>query len=233
MEATTPSIKVLIIDDDTKLLRLLSDYLPRFQIEVATAASAQEGLRRLEAMGIDLVILDVLMPGMDGFETCREIRRRGKTPVIMLSARGDAMDKIVGLELGADDYMSKPFEPRELVTRIRAILRRTAVPDSAADLRIGELEIRMAERAASLKGASMELTSMEFELLKLLAGRAGQPLARDDISRYLQGSQNAGSGRSVDILVSRLRAKLGEDARNAKYIKSVHGFGYVFLGKPE
>ena len=228
------STKVLIIDDDEKLLGLLRDYFPRFQIEAITAANAAAGLLLLESAKPDLVILDVMMPGLDGFETCRAIRLRWATPIIMLSARGEAMDRIVRLELGADDYMAKPFEPRELVTRVKTILRRTGKAPEPADpptsLHFGELEIRAAEREAWLDGLSLQLTSMEFELLYLLASQPGRKFSRDEIQNHIQGMDSGSYSRSVDILISRLRAKLGEDARTPRWIKSSHGFGYVFTG---
>ncbi len=222
--------RVLVIDDDEKLLALLAEYLPRFQIAVLTANSARKGLAVLEAEGPDLVVLDVMMPEMDGFEACRAIRKLGDTPILMLSARGEAMDRIVGLELGADDYMAKPFEPRELVTRIGAILRRAGGKPRTAVIRSGPLEIRTAERAAYLDGKPLELTSMEYELLLLLARHPLRKFSRDEIMNRLQGIDAGGFSRSIDILVSRLRSKLGDSAREGRFIKSIHGFGYVFVG---
>lgn len=223
--------RVLVIDDDEKLLTLLSEYLPRFQIGVLTASSAQKGVSMLDTEKPDLVVLDVLMPDMDGFDTCRAIRKRGDTPILMLSARGEAMDRIVGLELGADDYMAKPFEPRELVTRINAILRRSEGKARNEIARSGELEIRSSEREAYLSGRALELTSMEYELLLLLARNPLKKFSRDEIMNHLQGIDAGGYSRSVDILVSRLRSKLGDDARSGRFIKSIHGFGYVFIGE--
>ena len=223
---------VLEIDDDEKLLRLLAEYLPRFQFEVSTAISARQGLELVETKKPDIIVLDVMMPDMDGFETCRAIRKLGDTPLLMLSARSEAMDRIVGLELGADDYMAKPFEPRELVTRINAILRRSGVKRRDEALQFGELEIRPAEREAYLSGAALDLTSMEYELLLLLATHPFKKFSRDEISSHLQGIHAETFSRSIDVLISRLRSKLGEKGRGGRYIKSVHGFGYVFLGTP-
>jgi len=233
MEEAPAAIRVLVIDDDKKLVGLLSEYLSRFRIEALAAYDAAEGLRLLEHQKPDLVVLDVLLPGMDGFEACREIRRRGTTPILMLSARGEAMDRIVGLEIGADDYMSKPFEPRELVTRIKTILRRAGSMERDGTIRRGELDIRTSMREAFLHGAPLGLTSMEYELLRLLAGSPGRKFSRDEIMNRLQGFEAGGYSRSIDILVSRLRSKLGESPRDARFIKSVHGFGYVFVGNPE
>ena len=222
--------RILIIDDDTKLLKLMSEYLSQFSMEVITAVDADQGLRLLEKQDIQLVVLDVMMPGIDGWEACREIRRQSDIPVLMLSARGEALDRIVGLELGADDYMSKPFEPRELVTRIRAILRRSSNGLKDHHLVFQQLEIHPQAREAYMGNLCLELTSMEFELLYLLARYPGRKFSRDELMSHLQGFESGKYGRSVDILISRLRAKLGEDARRPRYIKSVHGFGYVFIG---
>jgi DNA-binding response OmpR family regulator len=178
----------------------------------------------------DLVVLDVMMPGMDGIEACREIRSRGDTPILMLSARGETTDRIVGLEMGADDYMAKPFEPRELVTRIRAILRRSNERRRGDSLRFGELEIRSPEREAYLSGMAVGLTSMEFDLLSLLAKNPGHKLGRDEIMNHLQGTESGCFSRSIDTLVSRLRSKLRDKVIDPKYIKSAHGFGYIFIG---
>lgn len=231
MSVVPLNTRVLVIDDDEKLLTLLSEYLPRFQIGVLTASSAKKGVSMLDTEKPDLVVLDVLMPDMDGFDTCRAIRKRGDTPILMLSARGEAMDRIVGLELGADDYMAKPFEPRELVTRINAILRRSEGKARNEIARSGELEIRSSEREAYLSGRALELTSMEYELLLLLARNPLKKFSRDEIMNHLQGIDAGGYSRSVDILVSRLRSKLGDDARSGRFIKSIHGFGYVFIGE--
>jgi DNA-binding response OmpR family regulator len=223
--------RVLIIDDDQELLDLLDGYLRRFQFSVLTASDAEHGLEIIAQERPDLVVLDVMMPGMDGFEACRQIRRHGDIPILMLSARGETTDRIVGLEMGADDYMAKPFEPRELVTRIRAILRRSSERARGAGLRFGELEIRSPEREAYLSGRAVGLTSMEFEMLSLLAENPGRKLGRDEIMNHLQGSDSGFFSRSIDTLVSRLRSKLRDNVKEPKYIKSAHGFGYVFIGE--
>ncbi len=225
-------INLLIIDDDTRLLSLLEEYLPRFDMAVSTLSDPREGLEIIRRNPPDLAILDVSMPGMDGFELCREIRRFSRIPIIILSARGEPTDKIVGLELGADDYMGKPFEPRELVTRIRAVLRRTVTTAPPPALRrFGVLTVDMRKREANLDGESLGLTTGEFELLALLTEEAGKTYSRDEIFNRMQGFDGAGSSRSVDILISRVRTKLGDDARTPRYIKSVHGYGYAFIGE--
>ena len=222
-------IRLLIIDDDTKLISLLRDYLVPFQMEVTGVGNGLEGWKAVERAPPDLVILDVMLPGIDGFEVCRRIRAAGTLPIIMLSARGESVDRIVGLELGADDYLSKPFDPRELVSRIHTVLRRSKT--SPADKLIFEgLSISPRTREAyGPDGAALGLSSMEYELLDLLARSPGRKFSRDEILTHLQGSQSDAFSRSVDILVSRLRAKLGDDPRSPKYIKSSRGWGYVFL----
>jgi len=225
-------IRVLMIDDDAKLLSLLSNFLPLFQMGVIQALNAAEGIQKMKETSPDLIVLDVMMPGIDGFEACREIRKISDVPIIMLSARGDAMDRIVGLELGADDYMSKPFEPRELVTRIQTILRRSSRMPVSPVLKFGNLEVRTYERESYLEGKPLGLTSMEYELLLYFASSPGKKFSRDELMQHLQGFDSGTFSRSIDILISRLRSKLGESAKNPVYIKSVHGFGYVFTGEP-
>jgi len=222
---------VLVIDDDLKLLGLFEDYLPRFHIQVLTAPDPEAGLRLLGSSRPDLVVLDVMLPGIDGFEVCRMIRKHDDVPILMLSARGDAMDKIVGLELGADDYMAKPFEPRELVTRIQTILRRSGGRRVDPGPRFGDFEVRTREREVYRDGLALGFSSMEFELLLLLAQNRSKKFSREEIMNQIQGFEAGAFSRSIDILVSRIRAKLGEDARKPRYIKSVHGFGYVFVGE--
>ena len=231
-------IKALIIDDDDKLRSLLSDYLPKYGIRPVTASDGKSGLESFASENPDIVILDILMPGMDGFEVLRELRKSGAAPVIMLSARGEATDKIIGLELGADDYMAKPFNPRELVSRITSIMRR--ISDAAkpvehkeaepAAIDIGALHIDVIKREAHLDAVVLELTTMEYETLALLAANPGRKFSRDEIAAEVKGFGQTGFSRSIDIMISRLRAKLGESARKPRFIKSVHGYGYVFLG---
>jgi DNA-binding response OmpR family regulator len=200
---------------------------------VVGARDGEEGLRVLDEEKPSLVVLDVMLPGLDGFGVCREIRRRSTVPVIMLSARGDAVDRIVGLELGADDYLPKPFEPRELVTRIQAVLRRVGPRPGVGTLAFDALTVRPDEREAFLDGVALGLSGMEFDLLLLLARHPGKKFTRDEIQSHLQGIEAGAYGRSIDVLVSRLRAKLGDDPKTPKYLKSVRGLGYVFLGAPE
>jgi len=224
---------VLIIDDDRRHTDLLKAYLARFEIRAASAAEGVEGLRKLRDLEPEIVVLDVMLPGKDGFELCRIIRRESDVPIIMLTARGEVTDRIVGLEIGADDYLGKPFEPRELVARIQTILRRTTdivPPREEGELRFGDLQIDTKARAVTLAGATVPLTTMEYELLTFLASNPGRKLSRDEILGKLRGIDTEIFTRSVDIMVSRLRNKLGDTAKPPTYIQTVWGLGYCFVG---
>jgi DNA-binding response OmpR family regulator len=225
--------KVLIIDDDRKHSELLQEYFKRFGIKLVTAADADEGFRKLSVEDPDLLLLDVMLPGKDGFAICREVRKSSNIPIIMLTARGDVIDRVSGLELGADDYIGKPFEPRELVARVQAILRRSdAAGPGAGKLAFDGLEIDTVSRSVSVDGKSVDLTSMEYELLLILARRHGKKLSRDDILGELRGIDAAILTRSVDIMVSRLRQKLGDSVKPPRFIQTVWGRGYSFIGVP-
>jgi len=225
-------IKVLLIDDDRKHSELLKAYLKKFGISLECAGEAEEGLRKLSRVEPDLLLLDVMLPGRDGFDICREVRRSSQIPIIMLTARGDVVDRVSGLEIGADDYIGKPFEPRELVARIQTILRRSSASDSGQNtLRFDGLEIDTDARAALLDGSLVELTSMEFELLAILARRAGKKVSRDEILNELRGIDAAILTRSVDIMVSRLRQKLGDSVKPPRFIQTIWGMGYSFIGR--
>jgi len=224
-------IRVLLIDDDRRHSELLEAYCARFDIQVDCAYDGESGLRRLASSRPDLVLLDVMLPGRDGFSVCREIRRRSRLPVIMLTARGDVVDRVAGLELGADDYIAKPFEPRELVARIHTVLRRLEPGAGRSLLEFDGLSIDTTSRTVIADGARIELTTMEYELLLLLASHPGQDFSRDDILAALRGIDAAILTRSVDILVSRLRARLGDSTRPARWIHTVWGRGYRFTGR--
>jgi DNA-binding response OmpR family regulator len=224
-------IKVLLIDDDRRHSELLSTYCQRFDIEVDSAFDGEQGLRRLATTRPDLVLLDVMLPGKDGFSVCREIRRRNRVPVIMLTARGDVKERVAGLELGADDYIAKPFDPRELVARIQSVLRRAEPVASRTVLHFDRLRIDPASREVFADDSVVELTTMEYELLLLLASNPGRDFSRDDILAALRGIDAAILTRSVDILVSRLRAKLGDTSKPGRLIYTVWGRGYRFTGK--
>jgi DNA-binding response OmpR family regulator len=223
--------RVLVIDDDEALSELLTEYLGQFGFSVRTAAHPDEGLRALKVDPPDIIVLDVMLPGIDGLAVCRKIRETSRIPIVMLTARGDVLDRILGLELGADDYLPKPFEPRELVARIQAVLRRGPQQAQGEDsLRIGELEVDWDSRAARLEGRPLALTTAEFELLGLLVRNRGRVLSRDRILDETRGIDWETYDRSIDVLVSRLRQKLGDDARRPAYIRTVRGAGYSFIG---
>jgi len=222
---------ILIIDDDEKLNRLLTDFLAEFGFKTLTATHPDEGLKTLNQKSPDLVILDVMLPGMDGFEVCKTIRQQSPVPIIMLTARGELMDKVVGLELGADDYLPKPFEPRELVARIHSVLRRTQKVDPTRPQYFGRLELDFSRRICRLDGNILELTTNEFAALALLAGNPGKVFDRDEILQELRGIDCDAFNRSVDITMSRLRQKLNDDPKSPDFIKTVWGTGYVFIGE--
>jgi len=222
--------RVLVVDDDEALNGLLAEYLARFGIAVTSATHPDEALRRLREAPPDLVVLDVMLPGMDGFAVCARIREGSRVPIIMLTARGDLADRVLGLTLGADDYLPKPFEPRELVARIQAVLRRGAAGGVDEALRAGPLCVDPAARTATLDGAPLVLTSAELELLVLLLRSRGRVLTRERILDETRGLSWETFDRSVDVLVSRLRHKLGDDPRAPRYIRTVWGKGYLFVG---
>ncbi len=220
--------RILLIDDDEALGPPLAAYFQRFDLSLEHATRPSEGLARLQAGGFDAAILDVMLPEMDGFALCRAIRKDSDIPILMLTARGDVMDRVVGLELGADDYLPKPFEPRELVARVQTVLRRrkpaaAAAADEAATLRFEGLQIDTARRSVMRDGQAVELTGTEYELLLLLARHSGTVFSRDDILNHLRGHEADLYTRAVDIVVSRLRRKLEPlDA-----IKTLRNAGYA------
>jgi len=220
--------RVLIIDDDEKLTALLAEYLGRFDFKVTSAPDGDSGLRALRTVQPDILILDVMLPGMDGFAICRKVRETSRVPIVMLTARGEVTDRIVGLELGADDYLPKPFEPRELVARIQAVLRRGKTDADA--LRIGALEVNPTARSARLRGTDLELTGAEFELLALLVRNRGRVLSRERIMDEIRGVDWDAFDRSIDVLVSRLRQKLGDDAKHPSFVRTIRGSGDSFIG---
>jgi len=224
--------KILLIDDDEKLGGLLSSYFERFDLELISATLPSVGLEKLRSDEPDLVILDVMLPEQDGFEVCRTIRKSSDVPIIMLTARGEVTDRIVGLEIGADDYLPKPFEPRELVARIQNVMRRSAGRGQDGDeLRYKDLTVNVERRTVDLEGQPLELTTMEFQLLALLAANPGRTYSRDEILNGLRGIDAQIFSRSVDILVSRLRQKLNDTAKQPRFIKTVWGTGYTFVGE--
>jgi len=219
--------RILLIDDDDQLGAPLATYFLRFELQLSQALRPSDGLALLRAGEFDAAILDVMLPEMDGFELCRTIRRESDLPIIMLTARGDVMDRVVGLELGADDYLPKPFEPRELVARVQTVLRRRrpasgASADNAALLCFEGLLIDSVRRSVLRQGQALELTGTEFELLLLLAREPGRVYSRDDILNHLRGREADLYTRAVDIVVSRLRKKL----EPLDCIKTLRNAGY-------
>lgn len=227
-----PAVRVLLIDDDERHSALLREFCGRHRIEVDCATRGDEGLRRLATTRPDLVLLDVMLPGEDGFSLCRTIRRRTRLPVIMLTARGDVADRVTGLELGADDYVAKRFDPRELVARIQSVLRRAEPVASRSRLEFDGLCVDPVARTVEVRGTLVELTTMEYELLLLLASNPGRDFSRDEILAALRGIDAALLTRSVDILVSRLRAKMGDTLKPPTFVHTVWGRGYRFAGRP-
>ena len=226
-------VKILLIDDDEKLGGLLGNYFERFDLDLIAATHPADGLELLKKEEPDLVILDVMLPDQDGFEVCRKIRKSSAVPIVMLTARGEVTDRIVGLELGADDYLPKPFEPRELVARIQNVLRRSGPDDRRREgrLQYRDLEVDTERRTATLDGDTLDLTTMEYQLLVLLASNPGRTYTRDEILNELRGIDAQLFSRSVDILVSRLRQKLNDTTKQPRFIKTVWGTGYTFVGE--
>ena len=223
--------RILLIDDDEQLAAPLGAYLSRFDFELASATRPSAGLARLRAEAFDAAILDVMLPEMDGFELCRTIRKESEIPIVMLTARGEVMDRVVGLELGADDYLPKPFEPRELAARLQTVLRRqqrapAATGSSPQRLVFDGLEIDLERRQVHRLGQALELTGTEFELLTLLASEPQKVFSRDEILNRLRGHDADLYTRAVDILVSRLRKKL----EPLDCIKTLRNAGYAFAG---
>src|SRR5512133_1624465 len=226
---------LLMIEDDARLARMVSEYLGQSGFEVGHAGTGQSGLAELQDNPPDLVILDLMLPDMDGLEVCRRIRALpgalAQTPILMLTAKGDPMDRIIGLQMGADDYLPKPFEPRELLARIRAVLRRhgdNPAPSNDKLMRFGSLEIDRDARVVSVAGQVCELTSYQFDLLVALGERAGRVLTRDQIMEAVRGRELEAFDRSIDVHMGRIRAAIEVDAKDPKRILTVRGVGYVF-----
>jgi two-component system, OmpR family, phosphate regulon response regulator OmpR len=220
--------RILLIDDDPRLAAMVAEYLGGAGYRVATAPDGTHGLTRLEREPYDAVVLDLSLPDIDGLEVCRRLRARWDIPVLMLTARGDATDRIVGLELGADDYLPKPFEPRELLARLRAILRRKRTSPRSEVLEFGRLEIDRDARVVRLGGAEKGLTSLQFALLVALAANAGRVLSRDALMDLVKGEKLEAYDRSIDVHVSRIRAAIEDDPKKPRRIITVRGAGYVF-----
>lgn len=220
---------ILLIDDDERLAELLARYFEQYDLSLSHATHPSRGLQLLDTNQFDLVILDIMLPEMDGFDVCKRIRQQSDIPIIMLTARGDVMDRVVGLELGADDYIPKPFEPRELVARIHSNLKRIGNKiDNNKLLKYGELTINTDNHSITLANHAINVTNMEYQLIALLARHPGKVFSRDEILNQLKGIDADIYSRSVDILISRVRQKL----KPSDYIKTARGSGYYFVGKP-
>jgi two-component system phosphate regulon response regulator OmpR len=222
--------QVLIVDDDTRLSAMLAEYLAGNGFGVHTAANATAGLADLRRRSPDAVILDVMLPDLDGFETCRRMRAFSDVPILMLTAKGEDTDRIVGLEIGADDYLPKPFNPRELLARLKAILRRRGGSASGAArmLRFGRLEIDPGSRAARIDGRDCAMTSYQFDLLVAMAENAGRVLSREQLMEMVRGEELEAFDRSIDVHVSRIRSAIESDPKHPRRIITVRGLGYVF-----
>jgi two-component system phosphate regulon response regulator OmpR len=226
------STKLLMIEDDVRLAEMVEDYLGEHGFVLNHAEDGESGLRALREGTFDAVLLDVMLPDLDGFEICRRIRADSDVPIVMLTARGEETDRVVGLELGADDYLPKPFGLRELLARIRAVLRRgrgTGADGRRPVLRFGQLEIDPEARVARLEDRDCDLTGYQFDLLLILAERAGRAVSRDTLMELLRGDVTGAFDRSIDVHVSRIRAAIEPDPRHPKRILTVRGTGYLFV----
>jgi DNA-binding response OmpR family regulator len=217
--------RILIIDDDSRLPELLSSFLGQHDITTGHAPDGERGLRMLEQGTWDAVLLDVMMPGIDGLEVCRRIRAKSRIPIIMLTARGDETDRVVGLELGADDYIAKPFSPRELLARLRAVMRRSQPTLQSEELRARNVSVEVGSRMVKLDGAEVELTGIEFDILVALMRRAGRVIPRESLLDGAGRGDVVVSERTVDVHISHLRQKLNDDP--PKLIKTIRGVGYM------
>ena len=230
--------RVLIIDDDAKLAELLAEFLANYGFTVTHAARPSRGLSLLRRGGFDAVILDIMLPEMNGFETCRAIRAFSRVPVLMLTARGDTVDRVVGLEIGADDYLPKPFEPRELAARLQALIRRaTSATDGDSALTFDGLRLLPAAQKVFLvnhgEEQEVELSAAEFRALLALARRRPAVVSRDVLIEELRGLNTRDAfDRSIDTTVSRVRARLRDPAKSPRFIKTVRGAGYAFIAQP-
>jgi DNA-binding response OmpR family regulator len=225
--------RVLVIDDDRKLCRLITDYLGPMGYAVESAHTGPEGLEKAKAGQYEAIILDVMLPGMDGFEVLKHLRRESDVPVLMLTARGEEADRIVGLEIGADDYLPKTFSTRELLARLRAVtrraVRRTNEPEMEAEVRVGTLQINPGTRTAILDGQTLTLTPVEFDLLHALARAKGRIKTREQLLDDIAERNYDVFDRSIDVHISALRKKLGDDPQNPRFIRTVRAAGYMLI----
>lgn len=221
------SLRVLSIDDDRRLQELLVSWLGQNGVQVTSAYDGPSGIQALDTSTFDAVLLDVMMPGMNGLEVLRRIRAKSRVPILMLTAKGDETDRVVGLEIGADDYVPKPFSPRELLARIRAVLRRSSPEAISEKLSAADVQVDVGTREVTVEGQPVELTGLEFDILVALMRRAGRVIPRDALLAEAGRSDVVVGERTVDVHISHLRAKLGDDPRAPRRIKTVRGVGYV------
>ena len=228
-----PALQALLVEDDARLAALTREYLGGHGVAVEVVADGQRGLQEALRGRWDVVLLDLMLPGLGGLEVCRALRARSDVPIIVLTARGEEADRVMGLELGADDYLAKPFSPRELLARIRAVTRRAKgrAGPPLKPVKVGALVIDPSARSVTLRGQPIELTAYEFALLQALAERAGRVLSREQLMEFATGSAEESFDRSVDVHVSRLRHKLGDDPKRPRLLKTVRGAGYVLAGE--
>jgi two-component system, OmpR family, phosphate regulon response regulator OmpR len=220
--------RILLIEDDPRLAAMVQAYLGEAGFRITHAATGTAGVALAGREGFDALILDLMLPDMDGLDVCRQIRTRSGTPILMLTARGDAMDRVIGLEMGADDYLPKPFEPRELLARLRAILRRASNATPSEILRFGRIEIDTGAREVRRAGVPCILTSYQFELLLVLARHAGRVMSREAIMDLMKNERLEAFDRSIDVHISRIRAAIEDDAKKPRRVITVRGAGYVF-----
>ena len=224
------TLRALLIDDDHRMAELLSSYFEPHGVELVHAADGSSGLAKVEQEGFDVVLLDLTMPGMDGLEVCRRIRKRHSVPIVMLTARGDETDRVVGLELGADDYLPKPFSLRELLARVRAVLRRPGPRQKGEELAFGDVRVRSRGRQVFKAGHEVMLTRKEFDLLLYLLAHRGEVITRERLLDEVWGYERFPTTRTVDTHVLRLRRKFEADPEHPRFILTVHGQGYRFAG---
>jgi two-component system phosphate regulon response regulator OmpR len=220
--------RILLIEDDNRLAEMVRDYLDGAGFRATRAATGAAGLALHAREAFDVIVLDLMLPDIDGLEVCRQICARSTTPILMLTARGDAMDRVVGLEMGADDYLPKPFEPRELLARLRAILRRGKAGPKDDMLRFGRLEIDRGARQVRLDGEVRPMTAYQFDLLMALAGHAGRVMSREVLMDIMKAEPLEAFDRSIDVHMSRIRAAIEDDPKKPRRVITVRGAGYVF-----
>jgi len=232
-DQAAPAILALLVEDDARLAALTAEYLERHGVKVVVAGDGVKALDEASRTRFDVVLLDLMLPGRSGLEVCRELRTRSDLPILMLTARGEEADRVLGLELGADDYLPKPFSPRELLARIQAQVRRARgqAGPAARPVLVGDLEIDPGALRATLRGRELDLTAYEFQLLRVLAERAGRVLSRERLLELVRGNAEQAFDRSIDVHVSRLRAKLGDDPKRPRVLKTVRGAGYQLVAR--